>query len=205
MNDYVKWVQGTLHVLGYDPGEADGLDGEHTAAAVLAFQQDNNLAADGLVGEDTNNALLLALNGRISASLIEASLLEKNLLEASQLESAKSLKDFTPQEFACSCGCGLDVVNGLKDFAQALRDAFDWPLTISSGARCSPVNRDAGGVPDSCHLTGEAFDGYFAGHMNATVMEAMADFAVSHGFGVIRYPEELFCHFQIPLRNSIAY
>nr|WP_320026060.1 D-Ala-D-Ala carboxypeptidase family metallohydrolase [uncultured Acetobacterium sp.] len=85
------------------------------------------------------------------------------------------------------------------------RAAFDWPLTISSGARCPPVNRDAGGVPDSCHLTGEAFDGYFAGHMNAAVIEAMADFAVNQGFGVIRYPDELFCHFQIPLRNSIVY
>ncbi|WP_373484154.1 hypothetical protein [Acetobacterium sp.] len=37
------------------------------------------------------------------------------------------------------------------------------------------------------------------------VIEAMADFAVVQGFGVIRYPDQLFCHFQIPLRNSIAY
>lgn len=205
MNDYVKWVQETLKVLGYDSGELDGLDGEHTAAAVLAFQQDNNLAADGLVGEATNNALLLALNGRIGASLIEASRIKESLLEASQLESTEPLKDFSPDEFACSCGCGLDVVDQLKIFAQDLRDAFDCSLTISSGARCPPVNRDAGGVPDSCHLTGEAFDGYFAGHMNAAVMEAMADFAVAQGFGVIRYPDELFCHFQIPPRNSIAY
>lgn len=121
------------------------------------------------------------------------------------MESAEPLKDFSPDEFACSCGCGLDVVGSLKDFAQTLRDAFDWPLTISSGARCPPVNRNAGGVPDSCHLTGEAFDGYFAGHMNAAVMEVMADFAVAQGVGVIRYPDELFCHFQIPQRNSIAY
>ncbi len=41
--------------------------------------------------------------------------------------------------------------------------------------------------------------------MNAGVMEAMAGFAVAQGFGMIRYPDELFCHFQIPLRNSIAY
>ncbi|WP_162624456.1 hypothetical protein [Acetobacterium sp. KB-1] len=38
-------------------------------------------------------------------------------------------------------------------------------------------------VPDSCHLTSEAFDGYFAGHMNAGVMEAMADFAVAGALG----------------------
>lgn len=41
--------------------------------------------------------------------------------------------------------------------------------------------------------------------MNAAVMAAMADFAVAQGIGVIRYPEEQFCHLQIPQRNSIAY
>jgi len=96
----------------------------------------------------------------------------------------------------------LNSLENQEQYFKRLRDAFDWPLTISSGARCPPVNRDAGGVPDSCHLTGEAFDGYFAGHMNAGVMEDMADFAAARGVGVIRYPEELFCHFQIPLRND---
>lgn len=190
MNDYVKWVQVTLKALGYDPGEVDGVDGEHTAGAVMAFQQDQQLEADGLVGEATNNALLLALNGRISESLICQSL---------------PLKDFGPDEFACSCGCGLDVVMPLKTFAQALRDHFDWPLKISSGARCPPVNREAGGVLDSCHLSGEAFDGYFAGHMDDAVMAAMADFAIDQGVGVIRYPGEGFCHFQIYPRNSMMY
>lgn len=199
MNDYVKWVQETLKVLGYDPGELDGRDGERTAAAVLSFQQDNGLAADGLVGEATNNALLLALNERIGASLINDS------LAARQNQDVLALKNFRPDEFACRCGCGLDLVMPLKHFAQELRDAFGWPLTISSGARCPPVNQDDGGVPDSCHLSGEAFDAYFAGQMNAEVMAAMADFAVARGFGVIRYPRELFCHFQIYPRHSIVY
>lgn len=190
MNEYVKWVQETLIALGYDPGAADGLAGEHTLAAVIAFQQDHNLEADGLVGTNTNNALLLALNKRIGDSL---------------LEPPAPQTDFAPGEFACSCGCGLDVAAKLKSFAQSLREAFDWPLTISSGARCPTVNREAGGAPDSCHLTGEAFDAYFAGHMSPGVMEAMADFALEQGFGVIRYPEELFCHFQVYPRNSIMY
>jgi peptidoglycan hydrolase-like protein with peptidoglycan-binding domain len=203
VNDYVKWVQETLKVLGYDPGELDGRDGERTAAAVLSFQQDNNLAADGLVGEATNNALLLALNERIGASLINHH--REDCQNNDEPAPAPALKNFTPDEFACSCGCGLDLVTPLKHFAQELRDAFGWPLTISSGARCPPVNRDAGGVPDSCHLSGEAFDGYFDDQMNAQVMEAMADFAVTRGYGVIRYPSELFCHFQIYPRNSIVY
>lgn len=90
----------------------------------------------------------------------------------------------------------------LKALAQQLRDAFGWPLVISSGGRCPPENEAAGGVPDSCHLSGEAFDCYFPGQMTEAVMAAMADFAVSRGFGVIRYPKRRFCHFQLPPRND---
>lgn len=112
------------------------------------------------------------------------------------------LKDFGPDEFCCPCGCGLDVVRPLKELAQKLRDTFGWPLVISSGGRCPPINREAGGVPDSCHLSGEAFDGYFPGQMNAAVLAAMAALAVSQGFGVIRYPQQLFGHFQIGPRDD---
>lgn len=183
MNDYVKWFQQTLSALGYDPGVIDGIAGVQTAAAVAQFQRDAGLAGDGVVGPDTNNALLLGL----------------------PTPDGVALKNFSATKFACSCDCGLDVVNDLKFFAQLLRNHFGWPLVISSGARCPPVNRDAGGVPDSCHLSGEAFDGYFPGHMNTEILAEMADFAVGNGIGVIRYPNQLFCHFQIGLRDSISY
>lgn len=190
MNDYVKWFQQTLTALGYDPGVIDGIAGVQTAAAVSQFQYDAGLAVDGVVGPDTNNALLLGLQERARPMPTPDGLL---------------LKNFSPDEFACSCGCGLDVVNDLKFFAQLLRNHFGWPLVVSSGARCPPVNRDAGGVPDSCHLSGEAFDGYFPGHMDADIMAEMADFAVGNGVGVIRYPNQLFCHFQVGERDSIIY
>ena len=70
--------------------------------------------------------------------------------------------------------------------------------------RARAINRAAGGVPDSCHLSGEAFDCYFPGQMNEAVMAAMADLAIRRGFGVIRYPQRLFCHFQIPPRNDFG-
>ena len=142
-----------------------------------------------MVGEATNNALLLALKQRISGPGPDA---------------GQRLKNFGPAEFACPCGCGLDVVWPLKELAQALRDAFGWPLVISSGGRCPPENEAVGGVPDSCHLSGEAFDCYFPGQMNEAVMAAMADLAIRRGFGVIRYPQRRFCHFQIPLRNDLG-
>ena len=190
MSAYVEWIQESLQALGYEPGPVDGVNGEKTDAAIRLFQKENDLDVDGLVGENTHTALLMALNATLPHSGA-----------ADQLQ----LKNFAADEFACECGCGLDVGNRLKIFAQNLRDFFGWPLTISSGARCPPVNREAGGVPDSCHLSGQAFDAYFAGHMNEEVMAQMADFAVSQGIGVIRYPNLLFCHFQIPLRNDFIY
>jgi peptidoglycan hydrolase-like protein with peptidoglycan-binding domain len=188
MNDYIKWLQKTLKAFGYDPGPIDGLAGERTAKAVSAFQNDHELAVDGIVGEQTNQALLDALQARINPA-----------------PAGIVTPHFDPDEFACSCGCGLDVVDGLKVFAESLRSAFGWPLTISSGARCVIVNREAGGVPDSCHLTGEAFDAYFGGHMNEAVLAQMADFAVSQGIGVIRYPNQRFCHFQVYPRNDVIW
>lgn len=185
MNNYIKWIQETLNSLGYDPGIIDGENGPLTRKAILAFQKDHDLYVDGIVGENTHRCLM----DRIKEKLL----------------IPQTLRNFTADEFTCECGCCLDVVSELKYFAQALRDHFNWPLTISSGARCPTVNRYVGGVIDSCHLTGEAFDCFFAGHMNEEVMEQMADFAVRRGFGVIRYPNQLFCHFQIYPRNLISY
>jgi len=190
MSEYIKLIQEHLAAVGYDPGPVDGVNGKKTDAAIRRFQSDQQLEVDGLVGENTHNALLLALNVIISRPAA-----------ADQLE----LKNFAKDEFTCICGCGLDICDRLKAFAQDLRDFFGWPLTISSGARCPPVNLEEGGVPNSCHLTGEAFDAYFTGHMNDHTMAQMADFAVSQGIGVIRYPNLLFCHFQIFPRNDFIY
>lgn len=190
MDDYIKWIQESLRSIGYDPGPVDGINGDLTKTEVRKFQGDCNLEVDGIVGDYTHDALSLALNGALT-SVID--------------QSAMALKNFTLDEFKCYCGCGLDVCDALKRFAQNLRDYFGWPLTITSGARCPTVNRAEGGVPDSLHLTREAFDCYFPEHMNEEVMALMADFAISQGIGVIRYPNQLFCHFQVYPRNSISY
>lgn len=112
MNDYVNWFQQTLTALGYDPGAIDGIAGVQTAAAVAQFQWDAGLAVDGGVGIDTNKALLLGLHERAKPMPTPDGLL---------------LTNFSPDEFCCSCGCGLDVVNDLKLFAQLLRNHFGWP------------------------------------------------------------------------------
>jgi len=49
----VKTLQAKLIELGYLTGKADGVYGKKTASAVLAFQKDNRLAADGIAGRKT--------------------------------------------------------------------------------------------------------------------------------------------------------
>lgn len=190
MSEYLKWIQESLKAFGYDIGPVDGIFGEKTYEAICLFQKHQGLVVDGLVGEETHKALLL-----------EHAMSVWSYDEAGKL----GLKNFSEDEFKCVCGCGMDICDHLKSFAQMIRDFFGWPLVISSGARCPPVNEAVGGVPDSCHLDGHAFDCYFPGHMNEDVMARMADYAVSQGIGVIRYPNQLFCHFQLAPRNDFIY
>ena len=53
----VKNLQARLQSLGYYDGEIDGQFGAGTKAAVMAFQRQNGLDADGVVGESTRSTL----------------------------------------------------------------------------------------------------------------------------------------------------
>lgn len=57
--EYVRMAQTLLFEKGYDLGKSgiDGDFGKATEAAVKAFQKDNGLTADGIIGEKTWNAL----------------------------------------------------------------------------------------------------------------------------------------------------
>ena len=53
----VKELQQTLNRLGYNVGAADGIFGNNTKNAVLQYQKDNGLTADGIVGANTWGSL----------------------------------------------------------------------------------------------------------------------------------------------------
>ncbi|WP_026478032.1 L,D-transpeptidase family protein [Alkaliphilus transvaalensis] len=55
-------VKTNLTQLGYYDGEIDGIFDEELREAVIAFQQDFNIVADGVVGVDTYNELRLAVD-----------------------------------------------------------------------------------------------------------------------------------------------
>lgn len=57
-----KAIQQRLKELGYYKGSVDGVYGQGTRSAVIAFQKANGLSADGIVGPKTAKALGVTLN-----------------------------------------------------------------------------------------------------------------------------------------------
>jgi N-acetylmuramoyl-L-alanine amidase len=57
----IEQIQRKLESLGYEPGNADGIFGHQTFAAVMDFQKSNGLVPDGEVGPQTVKALGITL------------------------------------------------------------------------------------------------------------------------------------------------
>ena len=58
MKKAVKNIQLILNKNGYEAGGADGVMGQKTKDAIMAFQTDNKMTATGLVDEKLIKALL---------------------------------------------------------------------------------------------------------------------------------------------------
>jgi peptidoglycan hydrolase-like protein with peptidoglycan-binding domain len=67
----VKALQQQLSWLGLDPGPVDGRYGALTTGAVTRFQQAHGLAADGVVGPVTADALAASPSKRTTSDRIE--------------------------------------------------------------------------------------------------------------------------------------
>ena len=59
----VKLIQSLLSKIGYNPGPIDGIFGSQTQQAVIEFQKNNGLVADGIVGPATWQSFEVLLNG----------------------------------------------------------------------------------------------------------------------------------------------
>ena len=59
----VKLIQSLLNKIGYNAGQVDGVFGYLTWQAVMAFQKNNGLIPDGVVGSDTWNIFEVFLQG----------------------------------------------------------------------------------------------------------------------------------------------
>lgn len=102
---------------------------------------------------------------------------------------------FARNEFICDCqdacnGFPAEMDPAFMGKLEALRQALNRPVVVTSGLRCAARNAEVGGIADSWHLTGHAADIYCPGVACQTVAAAARDL----GFGVIVYPAEAYCH-----------
>ena len=133
-----------LSFLGYEGDDA-----------IVRFQQDHGLEADGIFGPLTKSKILQVI---------------------CQDDGWSGIRHFTRGEFACKCGSYCDgypaeMDRTLVQTADRLRKHFGAPVLVSSGLRCSRHNTAVGGVSNSRHLSGKAMDFCVAGKTAAAVLE----------------------------------
>lgn len=118
----------------------------------------------------------------------------------------KLTKDFTLEEFVRSAKAQeAGINNTIKDaqilhnvgklaekILQPLRDKLGKPITISSGYRCSELNKLVGGVETSQHRKGQAADIYVNGLTPYEIAKAVQDARLPYD-QMILYPT--FVHF----------
>lgn len=175
----IRQTQCLLEYLGYDPGPIDGLDGGKTRDAVKAFQAAESLTVDGVVGMQTEKALLDAVsNGRVykppdtpnadkTAAVGDASqyLRADGCYHIPRGVDVRLSKNLMAHEVVCQGkGCCTESIisKRMVDTYQDIRDEYGDAIEIAtaggSGYRCDTHNREVGGAAGSLHKLGCAFD-----------------------------------------------
>lgn len=160
----IKQIQCLLEYLGYEPGAIDGANGPKTRDAVMAFQRAERLTVDGVVGAQTEKALLDAVsNGRVykPPDGVTGKTVSVAADGPSWWADIRYFKRTEPY-IACSCGrCGgfpVEPAEKLMRLADAVREAAGKPMIPTSTVRCKTHNAEVGGVRNSRHLLGHAMD-----------------------------------------------
>ncbi len=102
--------------------------------------------------------------------------------------------EFSPEEIACRGDGKIQINEAALDKLQALRDRLGVPLIVHSAYRSPDYNRRVGGVKQSMHLQGAAFDISMANY-DPTAFETAARAIGFSGFGF--YPRQNFMHVDI--------
>ena len=171
----VRQTQCLLEYLGYDPGPIDGLGGANTRDAVKAFQAAESLTVDGVVGAQTEKALLDAVsNGRVYKPPDGAGSADTVATGApSWWADIRYFKRSEPY-IACPCGrCGgfpVEPAEKLMRLADAVREDAGKPMVPTSTVRCDAHNAEVGGVPTSRHKLGHAMDFVIPGLTAAQIL-----------------------------------
>lgn len=173
----MKRLQMNLKFLGYYDGNIDGIKGPKTLQGIKDFQKANNLAVDGIAGQNTIDKvrdIICDIQRTIGAN-VDGVAGPETISKKAEYDNRKQeysweeVKHFKKSEFACKDNCGFDNVNiKLVEILEKIRSHFgDKPCIITSGCRCSKHNANVGGVQGSRHVLGKAVDFYIEGvHVN---------------------------------------
>ena len=176
----VTYLQQRLTLKGYGVGAIDGIFGSKTLEAVKAFQAENNLTVDGIVGAKTWAAL------GSDSSTSNSDTVEIAAYYCSADGDMQISKNFKVREFRCKDGSDhiLIDVNFVRNKLQAIRDHFGAPVTINSAYRTETYNAKVGGAKASYHMKGQAFDIVVKGRTPVEVAQYAQTLAIP---GIIQY------------------
>ncbi|MBQ9988931.1 MAG: peptidoglycan-binding protein [Clostridia bacterium] len=149
----VRAVQEGLTALGIDCGPIDGKFGKKTKAGVEAFQRQNALKVDGIVGPITDGALEAKLKNLYPEPKTEHySLADINICRP----ALRHLWQDLPVKYYPNAQKVLERMELVRE--KLLRT---WPyavLQVRNGYRPEAYNKQVGGARKSRHLYGQAVD-----------------------------------------------
>lgn len=163
-----KQMQLLLMYLGYgDDFDLTqlGVAGRKTQTALSKFKADYGVGAEGLPG---------AVAGMVPKKKIETVYMPTY---PDSRHFWADIKHFSREEFRCKCGgkyCTgfpAEPEEKLVRIADAVRDHFGKPVSVSSGVRCTQHNAAVGGVSNSRHLSGKAMDFCINGFSSQTILD----------------------------------
>jgi zinc D-Ala-D-Ala carboxypeptidase len=107
-------------------------------------------------------------------------------------ENYKVSRNFKLREFASKCGSNQVVLHpAIMIGVQALRDALQVPIRITSGYRTPSHNASVGGAKNSYHVKGMACDV----RTDEFTPEEIA--TVARSLGLVARPYDTFCHIDV--------
>ena len=107
-------------------------------------------------------------------------------------------KHFSRHEFECKCGCGMNTVDtSLITILEQVREAFSYPIIITSGNRCPFHNKQINGSKSSMHMESKAAD-FIVKEYDARVIQSFLVHLYPDSYGIGRYDK--FTH--IDVRSS---
>lgn len=151
----LKQKQALLSYLGYYAGLIDGIWGQQSRQATIAFQRAYMDSADGIFGAATEKRIL---------EVIVTGEQPKETILPEAADWWKYIHYFTRSEFKCKCGgrfCNgypAEMQEAVVKIADAAREHFGKPAHVISGLRCEKWNAHEGGAETSQHMYGEAID-----------------------------------------------